>query len=185
MDSPGKSTRVDCHFLLQGIFLTQGSNLGLLYWQADSLPANVKKGSPQYVQEHVEGETEAALSAVSNSEVLDCRTPSNTQWFYFCLFYSNLILLVPNFRPRRNLLQCKRMNKDVSATKAGLHFNFLAVSGMNREPLCPDEEQRAYCPPHDTICHPIHRYIEGSVYRKQKQYPENLRYIEDHTVKNF
>ena len=29
---------MDCHFLLQGIFLTQGSNLCLLHWQADSLP---------------------------------------------------------------------------------------------------------------------------------------------------
>ena len=29
-DSPGKKTGVGCHFLLQGIFLTQGSNLGLL-----------------------------------------------------------------------------------------------------------------------------------------------------------
>ena len=29
-DSPGKNTRVDCHTLLQGIFWTQGSNLGLL-----------------------------------------------------------------------------------------------------------------------------------------------------------
>ena len=29
-DFPGKNTRVGCHFLLQGIFLTQGSNLGLL-----------------------------------------------------------------------------------------------------------------------------------------------------------
>ena len=28
-DSPGKSTGVGCHFLLQGIFPTQGSNLGL------------------------------------------------------------------------------------------------------------------------------------------------------------
>ena len=28
-DSPGKITEVDCHFLLQGIFLTQGSNLGI------------------------------------------------------------------------------------------------------------------------------------------------------------
>ena len=28
---PGKSTGVGCHFLLQGIFLTQGSNLGLPY----------------------------------------------------------------------------------------------------------------------------------------------------------
>ena len=26
MNSPGKNTRVDCHALLQGIFLTQGSN---------------------------------------------------------------------------------------------------------------------------------------------------------------
>ena len=30
-DSPGKNTGVDCHFLLQEIFLTQGSNLGLLH----------------------------------------------------------------------------------------------------------------------------------------------------------
>ena len=38
---PGKNTGVGCHFLLQGIFLTQGSNqllLCLLYWQVDSLP---------------------------------------------------------------------------------------------------------------------------------------------------
>ena len=30
-DFPGNSTRVDCHFLLQGIFSTQGSNPGLLH----------------------------------------------------------------------------------------------------------------------------------------------------------
>ena len=30
-DSPGKNTGVDCHSLLQRIFLTQGSNLGLLH----------------------------------------------------------------------------------------------------------------------------------------------------------
>ena len=29
-DFPGKNTGVGCHFLLQGIFLTQGSNLGLI-----------------------------------------------------------------------------------------------------------------------------------------------------------
>ena len=28
-DFPGKNTGVDCHFLLQGIFLTQGLNQGL------------------------------------------------------------------------------------------------------------------------------------------------------------
>ena len=38
---PGKNTGVGCHFLLQGIFLTQGSNpclLHLRHCQADSLP---------------------------------------------------------------------------------------------------------------------------------------------------
>ena len=35
---PGKNTGVGCHFLPQGIFLTQGSNPHLLHWQADSLP---------------------------------------------------------------------------------------------------------------------------------------------------
>ena len=40
-DFPGKNTGAGCHFLLQGIFPTQGSNLCLLHflhWQADSLP---------------------------------------------------------------------------------------------------------------------------------------------------
>ena len=37
-DSPGKNTRVGCHFLIQGIFLTQELNLCLLHWQVSSLP---------------------------------------------------------------------------------------------------------------------------------------------------
>ena len=37
IDFPGKNTRVGCHFLLQGIFLTQGLYLDLLHWQANSL----------------------------------------------------------------------------------------------------------------------------------------------------
>ena len=36
-DFPGKNTGVGCRFLLQGIFPTQGLNLCLLHWQADSL----------------------------------------------------------------------------------------------------------------------------------------------------
>ena len=35
-NSPGKNTRVGCHFLLQRISLTQGSNLGLLHSETDS-----------------------------------------------------------------------------------------------------------------------------------------------------
>ena len=41
MGFPGKNTGVGCHFLLQGVVPTQGSNQHLLphlHWQADSLP---------------------------------------------------------------------------------------------------------------------------------------------------
>ena len=38
-NSLGKNTGVGCYFLLQGIFLSQGSNPALLHWQADSLPS--------------------------------------------------------------------------------------------------------------------------------------------------
>ena len=37
-DFPGKKTGVGCHFLLEGVFQTQGLHLHLLHWQADSLP---------------------------------------------------------------------------------------------------------------------------------------------------
>ena len=39
-DFPGKNTGVGWPFLLQGIFLTQGSNLHHLDWQASSLPVS-------------------------------------------------------------------------------------------------------------------------------------------------
>ena len=50
-DFPGKNTGVGFHFLLQGIFLTQGSNLHfllLLHCQADSLPL-CQLGSPLHM----------------------------------------------------------------------------------------------------------------------------------------
>ena len=43
---PGKNTGVGWHFLLQEVFLTQGSNLVLLHWQVDSLPLS-HLGSPE------------------------------------------------------------------------------------------------------------------------------------------
>ena len=39
-DSAAKNTGVGSPSLLQGIFLTQGSNLRLLHWQANSLPVS-------------------------------------------------------------------------------------------------------------------------------------------------
>ena len=45
LDFPGKNAGVGCHFLLQGIFPTQGLNLCFLPWQEDSLPLS-HLGSP-------------------------------------------------------------------------------------------------------------------------------------------
>ena len=44
-DSPGKNIGMGSHSFLQGIVPTQGSNLPLLHWQADSLPLS-HLGSP-------------------------------------------------------------------------------------------------------------------------------------------
>ncbi len=38
-----------CHFLLEGIFPTQGSNSQLLHWQVDSLPLS-HQGSPRILE---------------------------------------------------------------------------------------------------------------------------------------
>ena len=54
---PGKNAGVGCYFLLQGIFLTQGSTLCLLHWQVDSLPHS-HQGShtklPYYISKQIE-----------------------------------------------------------------------------------------------------------------------------------
>ena len=45
-DFPGKDTRMVCHFLLQGIFLTQRLNLGLLHYRQIFLPTELP-GKPK------------------------------------------------------------------------------------------------------------------------------------------
>ena len=42
-DFPGKNTGMGCHFLLQGIFPTQGSNPGLLYCRQILLPSELQE----------------------------------------------------------------------------------------------------------------------------------------------
>ena len=52
LNFPGKNTGVGCQFLLQGIFLTQGSSprlLHLLHWQVGSLPP-APPGKPRWHQ---------------------------------------------------------------------------------------------------------------------------------------
>ena len=54
-DSPDKDTGGDCHTLLQGIFLTKGSNrclLYLLHWQEGSFPSPPGKPNPGHFLPH-------------------------------------------------------------------------------------------------------------------------------------
>ena len=63
-DFPGKNTRVDCHFLLQGIFPTQGLNPCLLHWQAGSLPLS-HQGSPVFYIEYPKIATQILLELIN------------------------------------------------------------------------------------------------------------------------
>ena len=65
-DMPGKNNGMGCHFLLQGIFPTHGSNPHLLHWQVDSLPLR----KPTWV----------ALGKTVNSVTLLWRSRSSTFW---------------------------------------------------------------------------------------------------------
>ena len=53
MGFPSKNTGVGCHFLLQGIFLTQGWNPYLLHWQAYSLTTEPLR-KPIYISIYIE-----------------------------------------------------------------------------------------------------------------------------------
>ena len=50
---PGKDTGVGCHFLFQGIFPTQGSNLGLLYCRQILYWLSYKGRSDWYIYTHI------------------------------------------------------------------------------------------------------------------------------------
>ena len=83
-NSPGKSTRVGCHGLLQEIFLTQGLNphlLCLLHWQADSLPL---APASIYIHTHIYiiyiYTCRASLVAQLIKICLQCRRPGFNPW---------------------------------------------------------------------------------------------------------
>ena len=65
-----KNTGMGCHFLLQGIFLTQGWNLCLLHWQADPLPLSHQGSQVPY----------------GDHQKLRCEIPRVPQWSLIGLY---------------------------------------------------------------------------------------------------
>ena len=64
-DFSGKNTGAGCHFLLQGIFPTQGLNPYLLNWQADSLPlSHLGSPFPPYTMPQITSQAEWPPSVI-------------------------------------------------------------------------------------------------------------------------
>ena len=67
-DFPGNSAGVDCHFLLQGIFPTQGSNPGLPYCR-QTLNRLSHQGSPT-IKEHRRNKSSRTTSSLNLHDLL-------------------------------------------------------------------------------------------------------------------
>ena len=86
---PGKSTGVGCHFLLQGIFLTQGSNLGLPHFRQMLYPLSHHygtclpraQGAPCYFSSWIPLRVVGQRLAVSNNLSLQNLIVNNTSCF--------------------------------------------------------------------------------------------------------
>ena len=79
---PGKNTGVGHHFLLQGIFPTQGSNPGLLHWQVDSLLTKLW-GKPIAMREKLWGKPMIHKGVQFSSVQFSCSVVSDsfaTSW---------------------------------------------------------------------------------------------------------
>ena len=69
--------------LLQGIFLTQGLNLRLLHWQADSLPLKVNEENEQAGFKHNIQKTNIMASGLITSWQIGGGKNGNSERFYF------------------------------------------------------------------------------------------------------
>ena len=94
-DFPGKNTKVGCHFLLQGIFPTQGSNprlLNVLRWQTGSLPL-VPPGEALIQVHHLQRKS----TRKKGKEASGTRTPHGPSWGNRCFLRIFLLLLKTQF----------------------------------------------------------------------------------------
>ena len=76
-DFPGKRTGVDCHFLLQGIFLTQGLNPGLPHFR-QTLYHLSHQGTPEYIMRNARLEEAQAQIKISGRNINNLRYADDT-----------------------------------------------------------------------------------------------------------
>ena len=77
-DFLGKSTGVGCHFLLQGIFLTQGSNLGLQHCRQMLYPLS-HQGSRTSCNSYLQSKTTDSLRSLGDQAGLLNKTTAQSR----------------------------------------------------------------------------------------------------------
>ena len=76
MEFPGKNTRVGSHSLLQGIFLTQGSNLSPPHWQVDPSPSQ-PPGEPLYLRNRL---SQHIVTYFGQCNLRECEVNRTLKW---------------------------------------------------------------------------------------------------------
>ena len=121
-DFPGKSTGVGCHFLLQGIFLTQGSNPGLPHCRQILYQLN-HKGSPR-ILEWLAYPFSRGSSQPWNQTGVSCiagrfytnwailaglqKCPRNPDYFFSICTRESIVLCLPGELPQCGPLRTRR-----------------------------------------------------------------------------
>ena len=90
-DFPGENTGVGCHFLPQGILLTQGSNPHLLHWQKNSLPRSPEYSSTVSLFLACSLDASLCMPAIVLFEVLYCKI--KMFFFNFCVSIFNVLFV--------------------------------------------------------------------------------------------
>ena len=124
-DFPGKSTGVGCHFLLQGIFLTQESNPHLpclLHWQMDSLPLAIWEAcSWSFPKSSDESWSQGCWS----EEWRDCQQPA-------CLWISARLRQWPGAAHGKHPLPVPRLWRSVECSRWGRESGLPPAAGDRR-----------------------------------------------------
>ena len=119
-DFPGKNAGAGCHFLLQGIFPTQGLNLHflqLLHWQADTLSLS-HQGSRIANIIFTESKDCQPLPKKGGFNPWVGKIPWSRKW------HPTPVLLPGKSHGWRSLVGCSPWGRQESGTTERLHFHF-------------------------------------------------------------
>ena len=89
-DLPGKNTAVGCHFLIQGLFQTQGLNPHLLHWQVDTLPLSLLGSPMEYYLAIERNEFESVELRWMNLEPVIQSKISQKEKSKYCIINTNM-----------------------------------------------------------------------------------------------